>query len=100
MSTSARSRPTDLGRSNSSRNGSTIPPSIGLGLTLRRGLRDERGYGSAREDQDRMVAEDAAKQNVTTVQAELVSRIWSTLMAWLRGETSLGRREFRTTRRV
>jgi hypothetical protein len=32
-----------------------------------------------------LVAEDAAKQNVTRVQAELVSRIWSTLMAWLRG---------------
>lgn len=44
------------------------------------------------------VAGDAAKQNVTTLQAELVSRIWLTLMARLRGEFSLGRREFRTTR--
>jgi hypothetical protein len=40
-------------------------------------------------------AANDAKQNATTAQAELVSRIWSTLMAWLRGEFSLGRREFR-----
>jgi hypothetical protein len=45
-------------------------------------------------------AANDAQQNATKAQAELVSRIWPTLMAWLRGEFSLGRREFRTTRRV
>lgn len=44
-----------------------------------------------------LVAESEAQQIVLTVQAECASRIWSTLMAWLRGEFSLGRRgEFRT----
>ena len=47
-----------------------------------------------------VAAANEAQQTMTTARAELVSRIWSTLMAWLRGEFSLGRREFRTTRRV
>jgi hypothetical protein len=38
-----------------------------------------------------LAAANEAQQTTTTVQAELVSRIWWTLMAWLRGE-------FRTTR--
>jgi hypothetical protein len=76
---------------------STIPPSIGLGWG--EGCVMSKDTDLLARIKTALVAATAAEQSVTTAQTELLSRICSTLMAWLRGEFSLGR-EFRTTRRV